>query len=322
MQKTGVIVETKDGEVKKANNSIITAARNPGSEIYAFLLNGGGEAVKESLQAYGVHRIVEISAETGPLNANPMSRANAVIDAMKSFGVKTLLGLASVRGRDLLARIAAALDAPLVLDCIAVNLSEHTVQKSQFSGKTIATLKVEGDFRIYGIRPNVLEATPAPVAAQVVSYRAACEHPDLTVREVKRSLSGGVDLTEADIILSGGRGMENSENFSVLFECAGVIGAAVGASRVAVDEGWVPYSMQVGQTGKTVCPKVYIACGISGSVQHFAGMKTAGMIIAINKDPEAAIVRKSDYFVIADLFDIVPALTRQLKKTEPQNIMP
>jgi electron transfer flavoprotein alpha subunit len=232
---------------------------------------------------------------------------------MESLGIKVLLGLASIQGKDLLARIAAALDAPLILDCIAVNLAEHTVQKSQFSGKTIATLKVEGAFRIYGIRPNTIEATLSPSEAQVVAFPTVEKNADLTVNEIKQSSSGGIDLTEADVILSGGRGLENSENFSVLFECADVIGAAVGASRVAVDEGWVPYAMQVGQTGKTVCPKVYIACGISGSVQHFAGMKTAGMIIAINKDPEAAIVKKSDYFVIADLFKIVPVMTRHLK---------
>jgi electron transfer flavoprotein alpha subunit len=313
MQKIGVLIETKDGEIKKANYGVITAARSNACELYAFLLDGIGETVKDSLQMYGIHRIIEISSDTGPVSHNPMLQARAVMDAMDSFGIKVLLGLASIQGKDLLARIAAALDAPLILDCIAVNLADHTAQKSQFSGKTIATLKVEGAFRIYGIRPNTVEATLSPSEAQVVAFPTVEKNADLTVKEIKQSSSGGIDLTEADVILSGGRGLEKSENFRVLFECADVIGAAVGASRVAVDEGWVPYAMQVGQTGKTVCPKVYIACGISGSVQHFAGMKTAGMIIAINKDPEAAIVKKSDYFVIADLFEIVPVLTRHLK---------
>ena len=135
----------------------------------------------------------------------------------------------------------------------------------------------------------------------------------MTVKKIKQGDSSGIDLTEADIILSGGRGMENSENFRVLFECAEKMGAAVGASRVAVDEGWVPHTMQVGQTGKTVSPKVYMACGISGSVQHFAGMKTAAMIIAVNKDSEAAIMKHCDYFVVADLFAIIPALTIRLE---------
>ena len=135
----------------------------------------------------------------------------------------------------------------------------------------------------------------------------------LTLKEIKQGDSSGVDLTEADIIIAGGRGMENSKNFSVIFKCAEKMRAAVGASRVAVDEGWVPYAMQVGQTGKTVSPKVYIACGISGSVQHFAGMKSSAMIIAINKDAGAAIMKRCDYFVAADLFEILPALTARLK---------
>jgi electron transfer flavoprotein alpha subunit len=188
------------------------------------------------------------------------------------------------------------------------------VQKSQFSGRSIATLKTEGDFHIYGIRPNVIEAAPAPCRADVVSFQAEINKSGLTVKEIKQGDSSGVDLTEADVILAGGRGLKNSENFRVLFECAELMGAAVGSSRVAVDEGWVPYTMQVGQTGKTVSPKVYIACGISGSVQHFAGMKTAAMIIAINRDAEAAIMKRCDYFVAADLFEILPALTTRLKE--------
>ena len=135
----------------------------------------------------------------------------------------------------------------------------------------------------------------------------------LTIKEVKQTGFVGVDLTEADVIISGGRGMENSDNFRILWECAEKIGAAVGASRAAVDAGWVPHSMQVGQTGATVSPKVYIACGISGSVQHFAGMKTAGLIIAINTDPDAAIIKRCDYFALANLFDIIPLLTSKLK---------
>ncbi|NNL78079.1 MAG: electron transfer flavoprotein subunit alpha/FixB family protein [Desulfobacterales bacterium] len=175
-------------------------------------------------------------------------------------------------------------------------------------------MKTAGAYHLYGIRPNAIEAIPAPCEAEVVSFRTSVGSSRLTVKEIKQSPSKGIDLAEADVIISGGRGLENSDNFSILFECAQVIGAAVGASRVAVDAGWVPYAMQVGQTGKTVSPKVYIACGISGSVQHFAGMKTAGLIIAINKDLDAAITKRCDYFAAADLFEIVPLLTGQLKQ--------
>jgi electron transfer flavoprotein alpha subunit len=227
---------------------------------------------------------------------------------MENFGITSLCGLTSARGKELLPRIAARLDAPLVMDCIDINLTEGIAIKSQFSGKTIATIKVKGQHYIYGIRPNAIEAKTAPCQTEVIPFQVKVDEEVLVVKEIKQQAFKGIDLTEADIIISGGRGMENPDNFDILFECAELIGAAVGASRAAVDAGWVPHSMQVGQTGKTVSPKAYIACGISGSVQHFAGMKTAGMIIAVNTDREAAIVQKCDYFIVADLFEIIPVL--------------
>jgi electron transfer flavoprotein alpha subunit len=312
MQKVGILIELKDDEIKKTNYGVITLAREQGCELYALVLNGKGAAYKEHLQEYGIGKIIDITSEAGPIQWNPVKWAKAIIAAMDHFGITSLCGLTSAQGKDLLPRIAADLDAPLVMDCIDLNLNEHTVKKSQFSGKTIATIKVEGQHYIYGIRPNAIEAKPASAEAEVIPFQTNVESEGLAVKEIKQQAIKGIDLTEADIILSGGRGMEKPDNFDILFECAELIGAAVGASRAAVDAGWVPHSMQVGQTGKTVNPKVYIACGISGSVQHFAGMKTAGMIIAVNKDAEAAIVQKCDYFVVADLFEIIPVLTRKL----------
>jgi electron transfer flavoprotein alpha subunit len=198
------------------------------------------------------------------------------------------------------------------MDCIDINLSEHTVKKSQFSGKTIAAIKVNGPCYLYGVRPNVFEAKPSPSEAEVISFQTDFESGGLVVKEIRQDAARGIDLTEADIIISGGRGMKDSNNFRLLSECADLIEAAVGASRVAVDAGWVPHSMQVGQTGATVSPKVYIACGISGSVQHFAGMKTSGLILAVNTDPQASIVKNCDYYIVADLFEIIPLLTSQL----------
>ncbi len=313
MQKVGILIETKNGQIKKTNLGVVTAGRGDGRELYAFLLASVPDDQKNVLQSYGAHKIVEIKSKDAPIDYNPVSWSQAVIQAMIHYGIDTLLGLASLQGQNLLPRIAAGLNAPLVMDCSAVDLAGHTVQKSQFSGRAVATLKTEGDFHIYGLRPNAVEASTAPCQAENVSFRAKIQWEGLTVKEIKPGDSGGVDLSEADIIISGGRGMENSANFSILFKCAEKMGAAVGASRVAVDEGWVPYAMQVGQTGKTVSPRVYIACGISGSVQHFAGMKTAAMIIAINRDAEAAIMKRCDYFVVADLFEIIPALTARLK---------
>ena len=315
MEKVAILIETKNGEIKKSNFGVITAAHGNDHELYAFLIDGSGTDHKAALEAYGIHKVVEIASKEGPLPWNPVIWSKAVIGAMQHFGIKTLLGLTSAQGKDLLPRIAARLDAPLVMDCIALNLAEHTVEKSQYSGKTIATIKTHGSYHIYGLRPNVIEPETIPVTAGVISFLSEVDSQALAIKEVKQTGSGSIDLTEADVIISGGRGMENSDNFGILRQCAEQIGAAVGASRVAVDAGWVPHSMQVGQTGATVSPKVYIACGISGSVQHFAGMKTSGLIIAINSDPDAAIVKRCDYFAVEDLFDIIPQLTRKLSES-------
>jgi electron transfer flavoprotein alpha subunit len=312
MQKIGILLETKDGALKKANFGVITAARSDDHELYGFLIGGRGIDYKQALEAYGIHKIVEITSTGSSFDWNPVSWSTALIDVMDHFGVQTLLGLTSALGKELLPRIAAALDAPLVMDCMDINLSDHTVKKSQFSGKTIAAIKVNGPYYIYGVRPNVFEAEPSPADAELIAFRVEPESGDLVVREIRQDDSRSIDLTEADIIISGGRGMQESDNFSILFECADLLGAAVGASRVAVDAGWVPHSMQVGQTGATVSPKVYIACGISGSVQHFAGMKTSGLIVAVNADPAANIVKNCDYYIAADLFEVIPMLTRQL----------
>jgi electron transfer flavoprotein alpha subunit len=313
VKKIAIFIETKNGEIKKSVFGVVTAAHGNDHELYALILDGRGVDHKAALEACGIHKVVDITSDEGPLAWNPVVWSKAVIRAMEHFGIKTLLGLTSARGKDLLPRIAARLDAPLIMDCMAVDLDAHTVKKSQYSGKTVATVKVRGSYFIFGIRPNVIAPAHSAVAAQVISFKTDAASKRLEVKEIRQSGDSGVDLTEADVIISGGRGMENSENFNLLRECAAQLGAAVGASRVAVDAGWVPHAMQVGQTGATVSPKVYIACGISGSVQHFAGMKTSRMIIVINTDREAAIVRRCDYFAVADLFDIVPLLTTKLK---------
>jgi electron transfer flavoprotein alpha subunit len=314
MERIGIFIEIKEGVIKKTNLGMITAAHDDNHEIYAFLLNGGGARFKSQLAYYGVQKVIDISSNHGPLEWNPVSWSMAIIHAMEHFGIHTLLGLTSSQGKELLPRIAAYLDAPLVMDCTGIHLTEHTAKKSQFSGKAIATFKVTGSSYIYGIRPNAFEEKPAPCEAEIVPFQTEPENGDLIVKEIKHSASRGIDLSEADIIISGGRGMKNSENFRILFECADVMGAAVGASRVAVDAKWAPYSMQVGQTGVTVTPKVYIACGISGSVQHFAGMKTSGLIIAVNIDPEANITRNCDYYIVSDLFEIIPILTKKIRE--------
>jgi len=308
MSNIGVLIETSDNRIKPANYGVLTAARCGAShKIYALVLNADGEACKTALEKYGVQKVVVLSGERADL------MAKAVVATIKHFELKTLLGLSSARGRDLLARVACMLNAPLALDCTSASLDEGRVTKSHFSGKTTASIKLSGDHLVCGLRPNAVEAVENPVRAEIVAFTPVVEDPgQMKVRKVNKGTTGIVDLPEADIIITGGRPLDSAENFKILDECAKVLGAAVGASRAAVDAGFAPHSIQVGQTGKTVSPKLYIGCGISGSVQHFAGMKTAQVIVGINTDKDAPIFGKCDYGIVGDLFEIVPVLTEAL----------
>ncbi len=315
MAKIGVLIETEANEIKKTNFGVMTAARGGiGNELNALIMNADPEAFREPLEVYGTQKIVNISIPDGGAGPSPDLQARAIAQTIKHLELEALLGLSSATGRDLLARVAANLSAPLVLDCVDVNIGEGTVTKSHFSGKTFATIKLVGTPGIYGIRPNAIQDEPAACQAEVETFQADVEDDGrMVVKELKEGGSRGVELTEAEIIISGGRPMASEENFKILHECADLMGAAVGASRAAVDSGFAPHAMQVGQTGKTVSPKLYIACGISGSIQHFAGMKTSKVIVAINKDLDAPIFQKCDYGIVGDLFEIVPLLTQELK---------
>ena len=312
MKKIGLLIETNAAGIKPAMNGVITAARGPEHELYGLVFDGKGPEYKEELQDYGIHRIVNVQSVHGLLGWNPDNWARAIVQAMEQLGINILFGLTTSQTKDVFPRIAAILDAPLLLDCIGVDLETFTAEKSQFSGKTIATFELKGTHYLFGIRPNVITPQPAPVMAEVLSLQTQIVDESLMVEAVKKDSDGTMDLSEAQIIIAGGRGMQNGENYRILHECAEVLDAAVGASRVAVDAGWVPHSMQVGQTGTTVSPNLYIACGISGSVQHFAGMKTSGVVVAINTDSQAAMMQHCDYGIVGDLFEIVPLLTRQL----------
>jgi electron transfer flavoprotein alpha subunit len=239
--------------------------------------------------------------------------AETLVTVMKEYKLENLLGTASSAGKDIFARVAAILDEPLVSDVVEVDLVEKRVKKSHFSGKTFATLKVNSDIFLCTIRPNSIEPAESPADGNLVDFSAGGADSTLTtVVEVKKGDSSTMDLTEAPVIISGGRAMDSADNFSMLQSCADKLGATVGASRAAVDAGYAPHGMQVGQTGKTVSPRLYIACGISGAVQHFAGMKTSKVIVAINEDKDAPIFAKCDYGIVGDIFKVVPALTERL----------
>ena len=316
MSKIGVLIETEDTEVKKTNFGMITAARDSGrNEVIALVPIVDADAVKDALATYGVQKIVGVTVDGAELLSSPDLLAIALADVIQHFALEGLLGLASARGRDVFARLGALLNVPLASDCVGVNFADKTVRKSHFSGKTVATIKLNSDLLLCTLRPNAIEPETAPTAAQVERYTAAAEDPGrVKIIEVKRGGSRRMDLTEADVIITGGRPIGAPDNYKMLETCAELLGAAVGASRASVDAGFAPHSMQVGQTGKTVSPRLYIGCGLSGSVQHFAGMKTSKVIVAINTDKDAPIFQKSDYGIIGDMFEVVPALTEVLKE--------
>ena len=310
MARTGILIEIENNAVKETSFGVMTAAA--GEEIYALVLGHDALVVKEKLAEYGAAVIVSITAP-GDISSSPDLQAQMLAAAVKEYNLETLLGTASATGKDLFARLAAILNEPLVSDCVQVNIADKTVKKSHFSGKTFATLKVNGSHLLCTIRPNSIEPVAAPAAGEIVEFKADVADPGLIkIVKIKKDVGKKLDLTEAPVIITGGRAIKAAENYQMLETCAQKIGAAVGASRAAVDAGYAPHSMQVGQTGKTVSPRLYIACGVSGAVQHFAGMKTSKVIVAINEDKDAPIFSKCDYGIVGDIFDVVPVLTEKL----------
>jgi len=317
MANVGVWIETEDGKVKETNFGVVTAARGSGEDtLLALLLDGSADEAQAALAPYGVHKIVPLKTAGADLAQSPEARARVLAAAIEQLSLKALLGLATTPGRDLFARLASYLKLPLASDCVAVDIARQTVRKSHFSGKTVATIQMRAAVMLCALRPNAVEARPAPATPEIVPLSVAVQDPGrVKVVAVKKAGGGKIDLAEANVIVTGGRPIGAAENFKILEECALMLGGAVGASRAAVDAGYAPHSMQVGQTGKTVTPKLYIGCGLSGSVQHFAGMKTSRVIVAINTDKDAPIFEKCDYGIIGDLFEVVPVLTNVLKES-------
>jgi electron transfer flavoprotein alpha subunit len=315
MKQAGIVIEVEHGQVKETSLGMITLAAKTADSLTALVMDGITEEITDQLAAHGVHTIVDLSLPDAPeIRLNPAVRAAAVVHGARELDLDRVLGLSSPEGKDLLPRVAALMDAPLVMDCVDVDLNTGLAKTSQYSGKVMAQIQLTGETLIFGVRPNAVPPEPRPVPAKtfvMAENEAVPEYITLLSWDDGDS-EDRPSLVEADIIIAGGRGLKNKDNFSLIVDCAEKLNAAPGASRVAVDEGWVPYSYQVGQTGEKVSPQVYIACGISGSIQHFAGMKTAKMIIAVNKDENAAMMANCDYQVLGDLFDILPEIMKQL----------
>jgi electron transfer flavoprotein alpha subunit len=250
---------------------------------------------------------------------SPEGYANALSDFIKSKSYDYVFAGATSTGKDMLPRLATKFDAGLASDVVSFSFEGGSFAGARplFAGKCLAKVELTGPKpHFVSIRPNALGMTENTTAGSGSVNEVNANAGDIraTIKEIVKAASAKVDLTEANIIVSGGRAMKNADNFKILNEMADVIGATVGASRAAVDSGFAPHAMQVGQTGKTVAPTLYIACGISGAIQHLAGMRTSKVIVAINADPDAPIFTKADYGIVGDLFQIVPIMTEEFKK--------
>jgi electron transfer flavoprotein alpha subunit len=313
-----VFCELKDGKVRKPSLEALSEARRladaSGKQVGA-IFAGTGLAGAEEAAAYGADVILK--ADDACLAAySSDSYARVLADAVKAKGATVFLAAATSTGKDVAPRVAARLGAGYAADVTGLSMKDGKLQalRPVYAGKAFATVDFESPIQVATTRPNVFAATPCAKAGAVEAIPAGASDFKAIVKEIIAKAGGKVDLTEADIIVSGGRGMKEGANFKILEELADALGGVVGASRAAVDAGWgIPHSMQVGQTGKVVSPTLYIACGISGAIQHVAGMSSSKFIVAINKDPEAPIFKLANYGIVGDLFEVVPELTKAAK---------
>ncbi len=315
MSSLGAYIELKADEFKKTNLELLTLARQSGRAVTAVIFADDPGAYVEELAAYGVERVIHVSGLNGQF-PGPETLAGNLAKIITEQGIRDFICTHSAQGKDLLPRVAACLEAPLATDCVGVDFDTGVATRPMYAGKLIAKIKLTGEHRLFTLRPNTITPEPAPAstAPEIQTVALTRETPLSKIKEIVKSVAGRIDLTEAQVIISGGRGMKSKENFALLEEVADCLGAAVGASRAAVDAGYASQDMQVGQTGKTVNPVLYIACGISGAIQHFAGMKTSKVIVAVNKDPEAPIFKKADFGIVGDLLEVLPVLAEELRK--------
>ena len=320
--------ESRGGELRKVAHEAVTAARQladatGGGEVHALLVGAPGiDAHAASLGAHGAD-VVHLCEHAGFTHANPEAASALAAELLQRIGARAAVFPASAQGRDLAPRVAAKRGVGLASDVVALSVQGDAIHAKHptHTGKVIATLALAGTPAIVAIRPNVF--TPQPAArqprveqVQPVGDPAASR---AVVRETKAGSRAKLDLSEAPVIVSGGRGLKAAENFRLVEELAAAFGnAAVGATRAVTDDGWRPHSDQIGQTGRVVSPDLYVAVGISGAIQHLAGMRTSRTIVAINKDREAPIFKLADYGIVGDVFEIVPALTEAVRKARGQ----
>ena len=316
--------ELRDGELKKVAREVVSAARvladQLGGEVDAVALgpSGTGNAISD-LGGFGADRI-HVGESDALRHYSPEAFTTVLVDLLRSGSFATAVFPASTLGKDLAPRVAARLGVPYAGECTALEIEGGTLiaTRPEYAGKVFARVRFTDSPAVISIRPNTFPATESPRAGAVQALDLSLNQADFgsIVREIRAAAGEKLDVAEAPIVVSGGRGLKDPANFKLIEELADAFGsrAAVGASRAVVDAGWRPHAEQVGQTGKTVSPTLYFAIGISGAMQHLAGMRTSKYIVAINKDPEAPIFKVADYGIVGDLMEIVPRLTEEVRK--------
>lgn len=315
-----VFAEQRDAAFKKSSFEAVAAGRvladQLGGQCAALVIGSGVAAAAGGLGAYGASKVFAVDAAPFARHAS-LAWSKVVADAAETFGAGVVLLSATQMGKDIAPRIAVALAGGLASDCTALRVEggDIIVTRPVYAGKAFIEMRITTPVKIITLRPNVFTAVPGDGTAPVEMLNPVLPESLFTtvVTDTKVS-TGRPDVAEAKIIVSGGRGLKGPENFRMIEDLADVLGAGVGASRAVVDAGWRPHTEQVGQTGKTVSPNLYIACGISGAVQHLAGMSSSKYIVAINKDKDAPIFQVADYGIVGDLFEVVPELTVRLKE--------
>lgn len=318
MSKVLVFSEFQASGLKRSSQELLQFAASTGQPVVALALGSSASQAAAQLAHHGAQEVI-VCKDPAYDAYNPELFAAALAEVIKSTGATLVLASASSAGKDLFPRVAAKLGAGMVSDGTALTVSGEVVKvkKPLYSGKCFATATFENSsVKIVLMRANQLPVAAADTSKTATVTERVFEKPNLKalVKEVVRGAAEKLDLTEANIIVSGGRGLKEAANFALLNDLAAVLGATVGASRAVVDAGWVGHSMQVGQTGKTVAPTLYIAVGISGAIQHLAGMSGSKVIVAINSDPNAPIFQKATYGIVGDAFEVVPKLTEEFKK--------
>lgn len=317
MAKVLVFVEQRDGKNKKASFELLGASSAAGNETHAVIIGDNVTGLANECAQYGANK-VHVVQDAALKNYTGEAYARALTAAIKNISPEIVLGSHTPMGKDLFPLVAGQMDAALATDCTSIQFSDSNLQLKRpvYSGKAVAEVEFVGaGMKMATIRPNAI-GIPKPdtsKTADATSISADFSGLKTKILEVMKGNSARPDVTEASIVVSGGRALKNAENFKILEDLADSMGAAVGASRAAVDAGYRPHRDQVGQTGKVVSPSLYIACGISGAIQHLAGMRSSKVIVAINSDPQAPIFQIADYAIVGDLFQVVPALTNEVK---------